>query len=74
MKGIKRVPKRVPITKNGRLLVYVMQRLILKASNDYIQYGEAEESDLDNINKLIDRIQERLDRETQRMYEQGALF
>jgi hypothetical protein len=71
---LKSIPKRYPKTKAGRLLVYTAQRLMFIVSKDYELYGTISDGAVKIINRLIDRIQGRLDRELEIMYPQVALF
>jgi hypothetical protein len=68
------IPKRIPLSKSGRLLCHIMQRLILIASTDYVKNGKADPNDMNNIKKLTERIQSRLDKESQKKHQQCALF
>ncbi len=72
--SIKPMPKRMPLTKSGRLLCAITQRLILKVSNDYIANGVVNREDLWHINSLIDRISKRLNRESEKLFPQSRIF
>jgi len=74
MNGIKPIPKRVPLTRSGKLLVSILQRKVIIAATDYIEKGAANKQDIEDINKLVSRIQGRLDRESIKLFPQSVLF
>jgi len=71
---IPEIPKRIPASKSGRLLVSTLQRLIFFASIEEQTDGAAKESTLRSIDQLVRRIQKRLTNETKKNFPQCEAF